>query len=85
MGPKMLKSLKWVTYPYRAFVSLFLLLWLRTSQRKFLIEMHVIDSSNNVENIKNRLNLWEKAILSNASVSVSHSSCFGVCIEGKHT
>lgn len=65
----MLNSLKWLTYPYRAFISLFLLLWLRTSQRKFLIEMNVIDSSNNVENIKKRFNLWgKKAILSDTSV-----------------
>lgn len=57
----MFNSRTWLTYPYRDFISLFLLLWLITSQRKFLIEMNVIDSTNNVENIKNRLNLGQKS------------------------
>lgn len=65
---------------------LFLLLCLRMSQRKFLIEMTVMDSSNDVENIKNRLNWWgEKAILSNASVLIFYSLFFGYASKGIHT
>lgn len=39
---------KWLTSPYKAFVSLVLLLLLRMSQRIFVIKMNVIYCSNNM-------------------------------------
>ena len=47
----MLSSLKMVNFSLQSFVIFFSFifpLWLRTSQSKFLIEMNVIDSSNNM-------------------------------------